>query len=117
MARGLLRIPRPGSAEDDPKNVIDKALAAVGLKLDGQVELEEDFYLWPECEKAFDFWLRVQTQWVRIGEQGTAAGLNYGAIKVCMELTGIAETDRQELFGCVQVMEQATLQAWRDRAG
>lgn len=113
MARGQLTL----RDDDGPKAVdqINSALAALGLYAEEEVVLDdEEFWLWPENEEAFDLWLAVQTQWTR-DVQG-AAGLNYNGVEVCMKMRGIRRPRAQErLFGLIQMMEHACLDEWAQR--
>ena len=110
MARGQLTL-----RDDDGPNAVDQigsALAALGLFAEEPIVLDNDeFWLWPENEEAFDLWLAVQTQWTR-DIQG-AAGLNYSGVEVCMRMHGIRRPKAQQrLFGMIQMMEHACLDEW-----
>jgi hypothetical protein len=88
---------------------LTEALAAVGLVAEEPLDLDEDFYLWPDCVPAFNFWSVIQTQW-QVGANG-AFGLDYPGVRTCMEMRGIPKKERQELFALVQAMELAALDA------
>lgn len=85
--------------------------AKFGLIIEGDLAIEQDeFWLWPESEEPFGFWLSIQTQW-NTGMDGRT-GLNYPGVEACMRMRRIRQGDRAELFGYVQVMEQAALEEW-----
>lgn len=86
------------------------AAKALGIRIEGALELDEEYWLWPENEDAFWLWLSLQTQW-NTG-MGGATGLNYPGVEACMRLRGIGTKERQRLFAAVQGMEQATLEEW-----
>jgi hypothetical protein len=106
MARGQLT----EDSSEQPSEVaeIDEALAALGLRREGQLNLDDEFFLWPENEMPFGFWCSIQTQWN--SDQGYRTGLNYQSIKVCMELRGIPRRDRKKLFMQTQMLEQVALE-------
>jgi hypothetical protein len=111
MARGELRF---GEEAGKAERHVNEALAAFGLyAVEDQVIEQDEYWLWPENDEAFSFWLRVQTQW-NVGMAG-AFGLNYPGIEACMRLSDIPRKKRVELFGMVQLMEQACLEEWAEK--
>lgn len=111
MACGDLRI--PGSDEPEPENQISEALAAFGLKAEGSVIVEEDFFLWPENIEVFNFWRSVQSQWIY--EMGYRTGLNYGSVQICINHWPCKKKKRSELFLMTQAMEHGVLQALSEK--
>lgn len=111
LARGLLRIVDSEEDQESPADQYAEALAAIGLQVEGELDVEEVFELWPDNVVAFNFWRTVQTQWLYAG-MGVATGLNYQGVKACMELRGIPKKAQAEIFAAVQVMEAATLREW-----
>lgn len=83
------------------------------MKAEEPLELEEDFYLWPECLPAFNVFQSLQSQW-RVGMAG-ATGLDYTAVEAFMRMNGVRRKDQAELLYCLQVMEFATLREWASR--
>lgn len=94
----------------DPVETITDGLAAIGLVLDEgeQLDIEDEYCLWPENLEVFDVWLSLQTQWVRL-ESGRKAGLNYAGIESGMSMDGIKRKDRERFFPWVRAMELAVL--------
>lgn len=109
-ARGELVIPNPDEPEAETEEYLAEALAAVGLVAEEPLEVDEEFYLWPDCVPEFNFWNAIQTQW-HAGMNG-ATGLDYQGVQVCMDMRCIPKKERPELFALVQAMELATLNAW-----
>lgn len=105
-ASGLLRI--PSSDEPEPDKKIDEALAALGLVIETEEEIEETFALWPECCETFFFWLKIQTQWVR-DMNGNPERLDYQAVDVVMKWEGIPAKKRKELSNEIRAMEISIL--------
>lgn len=89
------------------------ALAAFGLHLaDDPVCRRDDVaWLWPENERAWRFWLEVQTQW-RTGFSGKT-GLDYAGVQACMALRHVPRRARTRLFEQIHAMELAALDVWR----
>lgn len=111
MARGDLRM--GGEAVKAEKHVND-ALAAFGLyAVDDQVLEQDEYWLWPENEEAFELWLGLQTQW-NVGMAG-AFGLDYTGVEACMRMRDIRKKKRNRLFAMVQLMEQACLEEWAEK--
>ena len=86
------------------------AFAAFGIVPEGDLEVEEEFYLWGENVPAFNLWLSVQTQWHT--DNGVRTGLNYPGVEVCMKQGCVRKKDRQWYFAALQVMERAALEEW-----
>lgn len=109
LARGQLELDDAESVH--PEDDIEKGLALLGLYLEDGLCLDNDeFWLWPENEEAFLFWLTVQTQWT-VGPHGPT-GLNYSGIEVCMRRRAVRASERNRLFELMQAMERATLNEW-----
>jgi len=109
LARGQLQFDdeEPAAQEDE----IDHALALLGLYVEGGLTLDADeFWLWPENEPAFLFWMSLQTQW-HVGMAGPT-GLNYQGVEICMRRRGVRPSERDRMFDLVQVMERAALDEW-----
>jgi len=103
-----------GLSADEPKSEIETGLALMGLYVDGSLELGADeFWLWPENEEAFLFWLELQTQW-NVGNAGPV-GLNYAGVDVCLRRGDIRPRDRNRIFRLMQAMERAALDEWAQR--
>ena len=88
---------------------MNAAAAALGLVIEQPIELEEEFYLWPECVPAFNCWRRIQTQWVRDAE-GRLLGLNYPGVKVVIGFY-FSKRLHSEIFSALQAMEIAHINA------
>jgi hypothetical protein len=109
LARGHLRFDDERAAS--PEVEIDRALALLGLYVEGGISLDSDeFWLWPENEQAFLFWLSIQTQW-QVGMAGPT-GLNYQGVEICMRRRPVPPRERNQLFEQVQAMERAALDEW-----
>lgn len=98
------------SQEPDAKEAVSEALAAWGLVAVGELNLDDEFWLWPENEESFCLWLAVQTQWHRI--DGHPCGMNYQSYQLLLEMRGVAKERRERLFSEMQVMESACLSEW-----
>lgn len=100
--------------EPDAVDTVAEAMAALGIFCEEPVVIEDDeFWLWPENETAFSIWLALQTQWL-IGMTGPT-GLNYSGVETCMRMRGYSKKVQQQLFGSIQVMEQAALEEWASK--
>lgn len=107
-----MRIPGPEEADAGPAQEIDAALAAFGLRADGEVIVEDEFVLWPDCENTFWLWLSIQTQWL-IGPNGPT-GLNYTSVITYLRELGLARKERQQYLAELQMMERAALHELRE---
>lgn len=114
LARGELDVTTDHDAE--PHDDVDQALAAFGLRLaDDAPQRERVFYLWPENLRAFNAWMRVQTQW-RVGGMGTPTGLDYAGVEACIRMARLAPPRRvRSLLAELQVMERSTLATWAEQ--
>ena len=86
-------------------------MAAFGLVLDDADRLQKIdhvFYLWTDCASAFDFFLRLKTQW-RLDPVGRITGLDYQGVQAAMSMLKIPNIERRQLFMDVQIMEQAVI--------
>ena len=109
MARGQLEFEAEGGSKGADELV--EALAAFGLHCEDDAVLDQDeFWLWPENEKAFAIWCALQTQWT-VGMAGVV-GLNYSGVESCMRMHGIGKRKWPALFGLIQAMERAALNEW-----
>lgn len=108
MARGQIEFEGTQRAEAEHTN---DGLAAMGLQMVEDLEPQQDeYWLWPENEEAFGFWLSIQTQWS--AGMGGATGLNYPGVEVCLRLRGLKKKARQHMFLLTQMMERACLEEW-----
>ena len=108
MARGQIEF---GSAAPAELDHVNEALAALGLyAVEGVVLDQDEFWLWPESNDAFDMWLAIQTQWTV--SMGGITGLNYPGVETCMRLRGLKKKTRTSLFLLIQMMERASLEEW-----
>ncbi|MFC5551756.1 DUF1799 domain-containing protein [Massilia aerilata] len=97
----------------EDRTAVDEAAAAFGLAPVYQEEKVEPLYLWPENVRSWNFFQAVSTQWT-VGPGG-AIGLSYPGVEVVRDAWGIRRKDWSRLFSELQVMERATLAAWRER--
>lgn len=111
-ATGKLRI--PSEDDPDPAKKYDEALAVLGLCLESEEEIEDTFALWPECVETFNFWLKIQTQWVK-DFNGRYEGLNYPAIDIVMNWECIPKKRRQTLSNELRAMEIAVINETREQ--
>jgi hypothetical protein len=81
-----------------------------GLRLEGSLPVEEEFFLWPENEPVWDLWLWVQTQWRSDG--GTRTGLDYQGVQIAINNRPIPKKDKPGYFRALQAMECAALDEW-----
>ena len=107
-----MRIPTPD--EPEPEKKYDEALAVLGLRLETEEEIEDTFALWPECVETFNFWLKIQTQWVK-DFNGRQEGLNYPAIDIVMNWERIPKKRRQALSNELRAMEIAVINQSREQ--
>lgn len=94
-------------------DTVNEAAAAFGLLPVYQEEQARPLYLWPENVRAWEFFKAVSTQWT-VGPGG-AVGLNYPGVQVVRDAWQIKRKDWPRLLSEVQVMERATLAAWREK--
>lgn len=109
MACGQLRF---GGDDDEPEpeDQVAEALAAFGLVADKPLNLDDEFYLWPENEDVFGLWLAVQSQWDR--SEGVRYKLDYPGVKVVMGMREIRKREQKLQFALIQVMESASITEW-----
>ena len=69
-------------------------------------------YLWPDCVRAWECWMGVQTQW-RVGMAG-ASGLDYAGVRAFLDEQDLGD-DRREVFAGIQACERATLEVWAEQ--
>ena len=67
--------------------------------------------VWPENWIAWQFFLRVQTQWVRAGMDGRRACLNWTSVEVVAKALGVRGKQWRELVEALTVVEAAVLEA------
>lgn len=81
------------------------------MQRSGKVKPASDFYdefvLWPENVPVLGLWGAVQTQW-RVGMAGPI-GLDYAGVRASPAFRGIAETEQEDVFEGVCIMERAWL--------
>lgn len=107
-ARGDLRI--PDADEPEPEAYLNKAFQAFGLVFEDELEIEEEYRLWPENVRSFNLWLSLQTQWR--SDNGYRTGLDYSGVEICIKNFGIPKKQRWEYFLTVQAMERVALDEW-----
>lgn len=117
LARGELDLSDhdDDAAED---HELDTALAAFGLVLDrAATGGPRPFFLLPDNLRPLQAWLQLQTQWMRVGMEGTATGLNYAGVEAYLRLSGHGSNPRRRrrLLRSIQIMEQVTLAEWGER--
>lgn len=78
--------------------------------LETPLQLEDEFWLWPENEAMFCLWLAVQSQW-NVAD-GRKYKLDYQGVKVVMEAREMWGGDQLAL---IQMMESACLREWGRR--
>lgn len=94
--------------------VVDTALAVFGLMAEKPVLRQaEVFYLWPENLPAWQLFMACGTQW-RAGGAGRE-GLDYGGVRVVMQMQRVRPRRQSQRFAEVQVMESAALKAWAEQ--
>jgi hypothetical protein len=90
------------------------AFKAFGLVPEAELEVEEDYFLWPENARAFNLWMSVQTSWET--DNGVRTGLRYRDVEVCIKYAEIKKKHRPWHFAVIQEMERAALGEWnKDR--
>ncbi len=92
---------------------VEKAAAMFGLKPEWAAEPAEQIYLWPENVKIWNLFSSLGTQWKR--DMDGAYGLDYPGVEVVMRIWRIKRKHEQDVFRKIQLMEQATLEAWGER--
>lgn len=112
MALGVLRFPSESESEPEEGDAIADAFAAFGLVPEGELDLEDDFYLWPENLPVFNFWLAVQTQW--IWHEGQRTGMNYAGVEARLKHWPVKKKQRETYFQLVGALEGECLQAWAE---
>lgn len=75
---------------------------------------EEEIDVWPECVQAFQFFLRLRTQW-RVGMAG-ATGLDYAAVDVLMRMDDVPAEQASSLFEDIHMMEYEALEAMAEQS-
>ena len=70
-------------------------------------KMEPPVEVWPENWTAFQVFYALDTQW-RHGMEGRT-GIDYAAIPVTVEMLGLEDVDRQDLFSRIRRMEHAAL--------
>lgn len=116
LARGELDL--SDHDDDAAEHELDSALAAFGLVLDrSAIGGPRPFFLLPDNLRPLQVWLQLQTQWLRVGMEGTATGLNYAGVEAYLRMSGHGSNPRrrQGLLRSIQAMEQATLAEWGER--
>lgn len=75
-------------------------------------DVQEEVELWAINYQSFSVFEAMGTQW-RMGAGG-ATGLDYQALPVVMDMTGLDQESRQDVFRDLRVMEQAALKTMAD---
>lgn len=73
----------------------------------------ERYYLWPENEWVWRFFLACRTQW-REGFEG-ATGLDYAGVEVLMLRLRVPRRRQDRLHEFIRGMELAALVGWREQ--
>jgi hypothetical protein len=104
------------SGQDDKdactEDELSEAFAAFGLVPEGKIQIEDDFYLWPENLPAFNFWLAVQSQWV--WHEGHRMGLNYAGVEVRLKYWSEKKAQRRALLESTCALEGECMRAWSE---
>jgi hypothetical protein len=100
----------PGGDEPEPETYLNDAFAAFGLVPEADLQVEEEFHLWPENVAVFNLWLSIQTQWH--SDSGTRTGLDYPGVEICIRNMAVPKNERQRHFAAIQAMERAALDEW-----
>jgi hypothetical protein len=109
LARGHLQL--DGQPESKASDTVVDALAAFGLHCEDEVLVDDDeYWLWPENEDVWLFWLSIQTQWQKDMER--RVGLLYAGVEAGMRMEGIRAKDRRRIYKSIQAMEHAALEEW-----
>jgi hypothetical protein len=98
---------------DEERSELDEALANFGLIAVQADEVLEPLYLWPENVPSWNLFQSVMTQWV-VSMDG-AVGLHYPSVESVMRMWRIKPRDQRRKLREIQVMERATLKAWREQ--
>jgi hypothetical protein len=75
---------------------------------------DDQVFLWPDNQVAWQCWCAAQTQW-RIG-LGGPTGLDYAGVQALLELSGVRKATRPEIFACLVGMERAALEEFGSKA-
>ncbi len=67
--------------------------------------------VWPENWEVWQFFLQVQTQWVRAGMDGRRACLNWPSVEVVAKAFGMRGKQWRELVQALMTVEAAVLEA------
>jgi hypothetical protein len=97
----------------EPEAQLNESFAALGLVVSAPLDLEDEFFLWPENVVAFDLWLGVQTQWNI--DSGKRTGLNYPGVQICLNNLVAKKKERPEFFMTLQAMERTALDQWSEK--
>ncbi|GAB7082285.1 DUF1799 domain-containing protein [Megalodesulfovibrio paquesii] len=102
-----------GSGDNDPEKMAAQA-AALGLPVELLAEADgyADVDVYPDNWPALWIFKDLATQW-RVGLAG-ATGLDYAALPAVLDLRGVPQAERADLFDCLQVLEAETLTAWHE---
>lgn len=63
--------------------------------------------IWPDMLASVNVFIAMGTQW-RVGMAG-ATGLDYGVLPAVMDVVGVAEEDRKQVFNDLRAMEDEAL--------
>lgn len=88
-------------------------MAALGVNPE---DIAGDVEVWPENAEAVVVFRKLRTQWNVVAMVGRV-GLQYDAFWALVERLKIPEDRQLEVFGAVQVMEQAVLEMSAEKAG
>jgi hypothetical protein len=76
---------------------------------------EQTIEVFPENEKAFEIFKRLQTQWERNMMNGRRERLNYGPLESVFALSGVPKDEHEALFDRLQLMENVVINEDRKR--
>lgn len=107
-----MELPGTGAEDVASEEELDEAFAVFGLKPEGDLGLEDEFYLWPENLPAFNFWLAVQSQW--IWHEGFRTGLNYAGVDARLKHWNSKKSQKQQLFETTCALEGECMRAWSE---
>ena len=96
---------------------IEKTSNRLGLPVELVMESERfnrsDEGVYPDNVQAVSIFCDMMTQW-RVGMSG-ATGLDYKALPVVLSIRRVKLPEREDVFDCLRVMEQAALEERRQK--
>lgn len=110
MALGLVE---SEENEQQRRESVDEAAAAMGLLIRRAPVVSDALYLWPENVPSWNLFQAMSTQWMV--DMAGATGLSYPGVEVVMRKFRVKRCDEERIFHEIQCMERATLSAWGER--